>query len=94
VEIRAPRFQKFLFVCENSREEGACCMPQGERLRESLKDTVKKLGLNVRVSRSGCLDLCAQGPNVLLMPDNKWFSHVQESDLKEIVREACLPGED
>ena len=63
-------------------------------MRELLKKSVKEAGLasSVRVSRAGCLDLCEQGPNVLLMPDNKWFSRVQESDLEEIVREACLPA--
>ena len=88
METRKPGFQKYLFVCENSREEGSCCMPEGGRLRERLKKTVQETGLasSVRVSRSGCLDLCADGPNVLLMPDNKWFSRVQESDLDEIVR--------
>ena len=86
----APRFKKYLFVCENSRDDGACCMPHGERIRESLKKTVKERGLasQIRVSRSGCLDLCAEGPNVLLMPDNKWFSRVLPEDLEEVLREA------
>jgi (2Fe-2S) ferredoxin len=86
----APRFQKYLFVCENQRESGACCMPEGARIRERLKDSVKSMGLSdrIRVSRSGCLDACAEGPNVLLMPDNKWFNGVCAGDVDEIVREA------
>ncbi len=89
MEVHKPRFKKYLFVCENTREKGSCCMPQGERLRESLKNRVKESGLSssVRVSRSGCLDLCEQGPNVLLMPDNRWFSGVSEGDLDKIMRE-------
>lgn len=90
METRTPHFQKFLFICENNREEGACCMPQGQRIREALKEAVKKQGLDsrVRVSRSGCLDLCAKGPNVLLMPDNKWFGGVSTDDVENILREA------
>lgn len=90
MQVGPPRSQKYLFVCENRREDGACCMPEGARLRERLKEAVKKQGLaaRVRVSRSGCLDLCADGPNVLLMPDNKWFSRVSVDDLEEIMREA------
>ena len=85
-----PRFQKYLFVCENERESGACCNPHGERIRENLKNAVKERGLagKVRVSRSGCQDACEQGPNVLLMPDNKWFSRVSPDDLKTILDEA------
>ena len=69
-------------------------MPAGTVLREALKKSVKDAGLadSIRVSRAGCLDLCKHGPNVLMMPDNKWFSGVRESDLKEIMREACLPA--
>lgn len=89
----APRFQKHLFVCENQKDGGkACCAGRGSaRLRELLKDAVKAKGLDrtVRVSRSGCLDACGDGPNVLLMPDNVWFSGVGERDLDEIVRKAA-----
>ena len=90
MEVNKPRFQKYLFVCEKSRVEGACCMPQGRAIREALKTTVKDQGLaaSIRVSHTGCLDLCAEGPNVLLMPDNKWFSGVRESDLDEIICQA------
>ncbi len=89
METGKPPFQKFLFVCENRREEGSCCMPKGERIRELLKKAVKDSGLasSVRVSRSGCLDVCVDGPNVLLMPDNRWFSHVEEKDVETILRE-------
>ena len=81
------RFRKVVFVCENEREGKACCAPEGNRLRESLKNSVREMGLaaEIRVSRSGCLDVCAEGPNVLIMPDNIWFHGVQESDLPKIL---------
>ena len=68
-------------------------MPQGTQIREQLKKMVKERGLDasIRVSRSGCLDLCKDGPNVLLMPDNKWFAGVLPDNLEIIMREACLP---
>lgn len=90
VEVSAARFKKYLFVCENRRDEGACCMPHGEGIREGLKAAVKERGLAslLRVSRSGCLDVCEEGPNVLLMPDNKWFKHVSADNLEPILREA------
>lgn len=88
-----PRFQKHLFVCENRRDEGkACCAGRGsENLRELLKNAVKAKGLDksIRVSRSGCLDVCSEGPNVLLMPDNIWFSRVTEQDLDAILKKAA-----
>lgn len=90
MESVQPKFRKYLFVCENEREEGACCNPQGARIREILKNTVKERGLagKIRVSRSGCLDVCAEGPNVLLVPDYVWFKRVSEKDVDAILSRA------
>ena len=90
MELSKPHFLKYIFVCENKREEGACCSAQGEKIRELLKQSVKDKGLasKIRVSRSGCLDVCEQGPNVLLMPDNIWFKKVSESDIPKILERA------
>ena len=90
MEICKPHFEKHLFVCENRREEGDCCGAAGERIRELLKIGVKDKGLagRVRVSRSGCLDVCSEGPNVLLMPDNIWFKRVCERDIAGIIARA------
>ena len=92
MEVGKPRFKKYLLVCQNERVEGTCCMPLGQKIRESLKQRVKTKGLDdqIRVSRTGCLDLCAEGPNVLLMPDNKWFKRVRMGDdLDKILGEAA-----
>lgn len=87
MDLSKPHFLKYIFVCENKRSEGTCCSEKGEKIRERLKHEVKKKGLasEIRVSRSGCLDVCEQGPNVVLMPDNIWFKHVAEKDLPKIL---------
>ena len=83
-----PKFRKYIFVCENERAQGDCCGHAGKNIREKLKELVKEKGLtrDIRVSRSGCLDVCSEGPNVLLMPDNVWFKRVGEGDVEEILR--------
>lgn len=90
MEISKPIFKKYIFVCENTRPEGACCSPRGELLRGVLKKKVEELGLSseIRVSRSGCLDVCADGPNILLMPDNLWFKKVEMKDIPTILEKA------
>lgn len=87
MERSRPEFLKYIFVCENEREDGKCCMPAGKVVREALKAKVKAMGLDkkIRVSRTGCLDLCAEGPSVLLMPDNVWFKRVEEKDVDAII---------
>jgi (2Fe-2S) ferredoxin len=48
---------------------------------------VAKAGLQgqVRVTRSGCLGLCAHGPNLLIYPQGEWRSGVTPADVPEIL---------
>jgi (2Fe-2S) ferredoxin len=39
----------------------------------------------IRVSKSGCLDVCEEGANVLITPDNLWLHHVELSDVTGIL---------
>ena len=85
-------FQKTVFVCTNVREGGrvACGNPGrgGLELCEALKNAVKAEGLKgkVRVARTGCLDLCEQGPNVFLYPGDEWLSGVTPADVPAILK--------
>jgi len=81
-------YKKTVFVCLNERESGVCCAKGGsEAIHAKLKDAVKAQGLNasIRVSRSGCLNRCGQGPNIMVFPDNIWYSGVAEADVPQIL---------
>lgn len=85
-------YAKILFVCTNERTSGerVCCAHRsGGAIRAKLKEAVKarKLRGRVRVSQSGCQDRCEDGPNVMLFPDNLWYSHVAEDDVETILDE-------
>lgn len=85
-------FSKTVFVCTNARDAGrvACGNPGrgGLELCESLKRAIKENGLKgkVRVARSGCLDLCEQGPNAFIYPGDEWLSGVTAADVPEILK--------
>ena len=85
-------FQKTVFVCTNVRDGGRVACGNAGRggleLCEALKHGVKKLGLKgkVRVARTGCLDLCEQGPNVFLYPDGEWLSGLKPEDVEGILK--------
>lgn len=90
---RAPiPYRKTAFVCVHARADGrvACGNPGrgGPEVLAALKDGVKAAGLQgrVRVARSGCLDLCEQGPNVFLHPDNEWFSGVTPANALALLK--------
>jgi (2Fe-2S) ferredoxin len=59
----------------------------GKVLSEHLKEAVKAAGQagRIRVSKSKCLDVCEEGANVLLYPDNLWLKHVEISDIPAIL---------
>lgn len=84
-------YQKILFVCVNQREPNETCCAQraSAAIAEALKARVKALGLarHVRVSTSGCQDVCAKGPNVMVFPDNVWYHGVTVDDVERIVQD-------
>lgn len=84
-------YQKILFVCINKREphETCCSHRESEAIAAALKARVKALGLarTVRVSKSGCQDLCAKGPNVMVFPDDRWYHGVTPADVERIVQD-------
>ncbi len=87
-----------IFICTNVREhnpENPGCGAQGSAaLKEQLIAAVAGRGWKgkVRVSTSGCMGLCAQGPNIVLYPQGVHFSGVTAADLPEILNTAqtCL----
>ena len=84
-------FQKILFVCVNKRQphETCCSHRAAEAVAAALKARVKERGLSraIRVSTSGCQDLCSRGPNVMVFPDDRWYSGVTLEDVERIIRE-------
>ena len=82
-------YRKIVFVCVNTREphEACCAHRESEAIAAALKERIKSLGLarQVRVSKSGCQDLCAKGPNVMVFPDDVWYHGVTAADVEDIV---------
>src|SRR5262245_21866051 len=89
MESRPAPYERTIFVCCNEREPGedACANRGSAQLQKDLKARVKDLGLKgrVRVSRAMCFGLCAEGPNICVMPDNIWYRNVGPDDLSEII---------
>ncbi|MBT5029512.1 MAG: (2Fe-2S) ferredoxin domain-containing protein [Nitrospinaceae bacterium] len=88
-----PRFQKHIFICTNERKSDdarGCCVSRGSlELLDYLKGRVHDLGLkkNVRVNKAGCIDACAQGPSMVVYPDDIWYAPRTQEDMEEILTE-------
>jgi NADH:ubiquinone oxidoreductase subunit E len=54
-----------------------------EEVVEELRKVTKQRNLKekIRVVRSGCLDLCAFGPNMMIWPEGLWYMKVTKEDV-------------
>src|SRR5512135_2686822 len=92
------RFRHHLFICENRRPDGApkgsCAARGGEAVRAAFKTELARRGLNeeIRANAAGCLDLCAQGPVVVVYPEGTWYAGVTPDDVAEIVQDHLIDG--
>jgi len=89
-------YKYHVFFCTNRREGAACCQDYGAReLRGYAKARVKELGLagkgGVRINSAGCLDRCAEGPVIVVYPEEVWYTYVDRDDIDEII-ESHLQG--
>lgn len=85
-------FEKHIFICNNERKEGervSCGETHGLALVAAFKKAIKDRGLNVRMraQRTGCIDICEEGPNIVIYPEGIFYGKVSLADVEEIVEE-------
>jgi (2Fe-2S) ferredoxin len=87
-----------VFFCTNLRADGSACCQRFNALalRDYAKKRSKALGITgaggVRINTAGCLDRCAEGPVLVVYPDDVWYSYVDREDIDEIIDEHLLNG--
>ena len=87
-EQNAP-YRCHIFVCTNCRDksEKSCSKEKSEEIKKRLKKEIKDRhwkGL-VRLSATSCMGICDEGPNVMIHPQNVWFSRVTVGDVDTIL---------
>ena len=84
-----PGLEKLILVCLNERTDGRpSCLPRGaQEVHARLKGWVKEHDLSgrVRISKSGCLDQCARGTTVVVLPEFCWYGGVTLEDVDRII---------
>ena len=78
-----------VFVCTFDRggERKSCGDKNSQLIKSKLKDIVNERGWKgkIRISTSGCMGICGNGPNVMIYPQKVWFSEVSPDDIDKIV---------
>ena len=93
-------FKVHAFVCTNNRNGASksCADGHSQEIKDALKKALKTQGLwgsSVRVSTSGCLGNCANGPNVYIYPQMINFTDCTIDDVPAILKKiiACANDE-
>lgn len=93
-------FQRHLFICANARHD-ACrqsCNDNGEAdaAADFLKSGAKAKGLigagKLRISSTSCLGRCESGPAMVIYPEARWYTYVDEEDLQDILEQDLAGG--
>jgi sirohydrochlorin cobaltochelatase len=79
---------KHVLVCGNidCAERGSIAL--ASRISRLLRAAGRER--DIRVTRTGCMGRCGEGPTVAVYPDGIWYRAVQEADAEEFVREHLL----
>ncbi len=74
---------------------GSCCVASGsDEIRDAVKETIDRKGLNVKLKHVGCVGMCHQVPLVEVVPANgepTLYSKVKAADVNQIVQEHFQP---
>ena len=97
-------FNYLIFVCTNVRDpsdsRGCCSARGGEQILARFKEEIKVKKLKaagVRATKSGCLDQCIHGANIVIYgrkshPDGIWYKKVTPDDVPEIIESHIING--
>jgi len=81
-------YQKQIFVCVNDAkgEKASCGDHKGEEVFRKLREIAKARGLHpkIRVAQAKCLGQCSTGVNIMVYPDNVWYSGVRMEDVDKL----------
>ena len=74
---------------------GSCCVASGsDEIRDAVKETIDRNGLNVKLKHVGCVGMCHQVPLVEIVPANgepTLYSKVKAADVDQIVQAHFQP---
>ena len=71
-----------ILVCTGTGCESAGASGIITEFEKQLK--AHNLDKEVRVVKTGCLGLCAKGPNVVIYPEGVFYCHVSPEDVQEM----------
>lgn len=88
-------YKRQIFVCTNNAngEKASCGDHKAEEVFRQLREIAKerKLHPTIRVAQAKCLGQCAKGVNIMVYPENAWYSGISVSDVAGIAEKYIRP---
>lgn len=93
-------FQRHMFICCNARhnpnKQSCNDYQEGDTAIDFLRGKAKAQGLigpgKLRISPTGCLGRCESGPTMVIYPEGRWYTYIDEEDLQEIFEQDLMGG--
>ena len=83
-------YRAHVLVCAGT----GCTSSNSLKIMDEMEALLASNGLDseVKIVKTGCFGLCAEGPIVVVYPEGAMYTRVEVSDVKEIVEEHLLKG--
>ena len=84
-------YKKHMFICTNQKQNDkpCCANHNAQKMVEYAKSRAKELGLTkelqFRISSSGCMGRCADGPILVVYPEGEWHTYKNKEDIEQIL---------
>lgn len=85
--MKKPKYH--ILVCNSYRvagdAQGACTKKGGNQFVQYIMEGCGDRSIDAAVSTTGCLNVCAQGPVMVIHPNNFWYGNICEDAIDEIL---------
>ena len=81
--------EKHILVCHGT----GCTSSKSPQIIQNFREILEEKKIeNIRVIQTGCFGLCAQGPIVIIRPENTFYAGVSPEDCEEIIETHIVEG--
>ena len=93
--MKTPEY--LILVCNSYRvagdAQGACNKKGATSLLQYIAEEASDRGLDEVVTTTACLNVCSQGPVMVIQPNNYWYGGVTGEDVIDEILDALEEGE-
>lgn len=86
-----------ILICNSYRvagdAQGACNKKGASDFLQYISEECADRGLDVAVSSTACLNVCSQGPVMVVHPKNEWYGAVDSEETIDEILDALENGE-